>query len=72
MENNKMFGTCVFKDNDGELKSIDINKVIALVEVTTNAENSIINFKTTKNCSEVDEAKLKEFLKSKTDFKTIE
>lgn len=72
MENNKMFGTCVFKDNDGELKSIDINKVIALVEVTTNAENSIINFKTTKNCNKFNELRLTEFLKSKTDFEFIE
>lgn len=65
---NKMLGTCIFRDVNGELKSIDIDKVVALVEINNEGNNTVVNFKTTENCSKKEEAKIVELMKEKFDL----
>lgn len=65
---NKMLGTCIFRDMDGELKSIDMDKVVALVEIKNEENNMVVNFKTTENCTKEEEIKIVELMKENFDL----
>jgi hypothetical protein len=65
-------GTCIFRDEDGQLKTIDVNKVVAVIEVKNpqlkesgNLE-MIINCETTENCTEIDKKYIERQLKEIT------